>query len=123
MSKNAIDKFLILCEEAKIALDNILDTKQHEIFLLAILNHVKSHPGLNDQFKSYFIQIIQDPSGPWEVVMYVMRELKWEEVRDATLKWYLKTTDIRTKAVLEDVLAVFEEEWDGSDLYEYYSKR
>jgi hypothetical protein len=55
--------------------------------------------------------------------MYVMRELKWEEVRDATFKWYLKTTDIRTKAVLEDVLAVFEEEWDGSDLYEYYSKR
>lgn len=121
MKNDVLEQFWLLYNEAKVSSETILDTKKHEPFLLRILRHVKSNEEFKDEFKDSFIKIIKDPEGTLEVVMYAMRDLKWKEVHDAALKEYTESDDIRTKAVLEDVLAVFEDEWDGSDLYEYYS--
>jgi hypothetical protein len=121
MKNDVLKQFWSLYNEAKVTLETVLDTKKHEPFLLRILSYVKANEEFKNEFIDSFIHIIQDPEGTLEVVMYSMRELKWKEVYDATLKEYTDSNDIRTKAVLEDVLDVFEDEWDGSDLYDYYA--
>ncbi len=119
-----IKQFWDLCSQAKRVWETIPDTKKFEPFLLDILDHVKRHREFHEEFKRCFIQIIDDPTvAPWEVVMYGMRELKWKEVYDVAHEKYIESEDVRIKDVMKNIMAVFDNEWEDSDLYKYYSNQ
>ena len=118
-----IEEFWRLCRQAGHAWEESADTKYYEPFLLKILRHVTSYPDLRSEFAQCFIDIVHDTTPAiWEIVMYCMRELQWSEVYDAADHEYHSNQDLRVQAVMEDILAVYEDEWENSDLFEYYSQ-
>ena len=118
-----VKKFWDLCKQASMEWEKTADTKLYEPFLLEILNHVKSNSEFVEEFKKCFIQIIKKPEiAIWEIVMYCMRELRWDEIYNAAKEEHFHSDDIRNKDVLENILAVFDDDWEDSDLFEYYSR-
>jgi hypothetical protein len=116
-----INKFWIFVHEANKTWEDIPDTRKFEPYLLRILQYVKGNKDYESQFKECFIQILNDDSiHAWEIVMYCMRDLRWEEVKEEVKKKW-KSGDIRTKAVMEDILEAYEPNWSASELYGYYS--
>jgi hypothetical protein len=59
--------------------------------------------------------------GPLEIVIFSMRELQWRDIKAAAYEKKQSSKDPRIWASMNDVLAVYEEEWEDADLYEYYS--
>lgn len=117
-----INKFWHLCKKASREWEKTADTKLYEPFLLDILIHVKSNLQFSEEFQKGFIRIIKNPElAIWEIVMYCMRELRWEGVYKATKEEYFHCQDIRKKEVLENILAAFDDDWEDADLFEYYS--
>jgi len=117
-----VNKFWNLCKEASLEWEKTADTKLYEPFLLKVLNHIKSNTNFHEEFQECFIQIIKNPElAIWEIVMFCMRELKWEKVYNTLKEEHFQCMDIRKKHILEDILAVFDDDWENSDLFEYYS--
>lgn len=118
-----IKEFWDLCREASIAWEKTADTIIYEPYLLKILKHVKSNIEFREEFQNCFIQIIKKPEiAIWEIVMYCMRELRWEKVYKMAKEEHLSSDDIRNKNILESIMAVFDDDWEDSDLFKYYSK-
>ena len=119
---NHVKKFWQLCSKATSAWNENGDTHYYEPFLLAILTYVKSLPGFESDFKSCFLKLLNEPNlGIWEIVAFSMRELKWPEVRAEAEKILAQDNDYRVKQVMQDILDVYEEEWDDADMWQYYS--
>lgn len=124
MNNHIIKKFEDLCYIAK----NIWENNTHGIrdlepYLLDILKFTKNNLELKSKLAKSFIKIINDHrNGPLEIVMFAMRELRWEEVMMAALERKRTSTDPRVWTGMNDVLDVYEDDWEDADMYEYYSK-
>ena len=91
--------------------------------LLSILNFAKANPDKQNELSECFIGIINDyRNGPLEIVVFSMRELQWSEVKNAALTRKQSSDDPRVWSAMNDVLNVYEKEWEDADLYKYYSK-
>lgn len=103
--------------------EGIIDGVILEPSLLRILNHIKKNQHLKPEFVEYFSLLINDGTvGPYEIIVFCMRELQWQEVADAALNEIEENDDPRIISVMNDILEVYEDEWEDEDLYEYYSK-
>lgn len=115
----------LLTEEAKKAWldEGHIEGVILEPYLLKVLNHIKQNTTFKKEQLKYFHDLIIDGSlGPFEIIVFCMRELQWQEVATMAQERSKATNDPRTISVMQNILAVYEEDWEDSDLYEYYSK-
>lgn len=119
--ENIIEKYKCKILELDKVNKGFLDCKQAEPYYLEILSFIKEHPERHDFFVRDFINRLKKGIQPWEVIQFCMRELQWIEIRDAAIKEKSETDDWRVICIMNDILAVYEEEWEDSDLYPYYS--
>lgn len=103
--------------------ENTYSSEELEPELLDSLNFVKANLNKRNVLSQCFIDIVNDyRNGPLEIVVFSMRELQWVEVKDAALSRKQISDDPRVQSAMNDVLAVYEDEWEDADLYKYYSK-
>ena len=94
-----------------------------EDLLLVVLNFLKLHPENHSEFIDYFAsRVTRDEQFPYEILVFCMRELQWLEIKEAAIAENAKTDDWRIISVMNEIIAVYESEWEDADLYEYYSK-
>lgn len=118
-----IKKFRKLCLDATSPNDEIWDIKKQEPFFFKILEFVKYNHNCRADFVKEFIAIFYNSSVEWHIIMFCMRSLKWEEVYEYFYELNTVNNDIRTGAVLRNILEVFEDEWEDDDLYDYFREK
>jgi hypothetical protein len=102
--------------------ENTYGSEEIEPKLLDILNYVKANLNKRNILSQCFIDIINDyRNGPLEIVIFSMRELKWDEVKNAALNRKKISDDPRVWSAMDDVLAVYKDKWEDAELYKYYS--
>lgn len=118
---NVLEKFWELSREATVVWNKHADIKKYEPYFLKILNYVKSNERYNEEFKRCFVDIVRNIDlASWEIVLFCMRELRWKEVYDVVNEQIDKSKSIGIKSIMESILKVFDDDWEDSDLYEYY---
>ena len=121
---NSVDELKARLQEASLAVERGISTTDFERAFLDVLRFVKAHPDCREECESAFVNALAGGSQvPWELVQFCMRELRWPRVREEALRIADETTDIRVKAIMRDIAAAYEEEWEDADLYEYYRNK
>lgn len=121
MIDSTISQFWNKCEVIRLSWAATSGTNEIEHLLIELLMFVRSHPEAGKHLKECFERLVFDRNlGPLEIIIFCMRELRWPEIKDAVLSKMKGTNDPRILAGLDSVLAVYEDEWEDSDLYEYY---
>ena len=99
-----------------------LDCREAEPLYLELLEFLKVNLDKKEYFAKKLANRVKNAQEPWEAIQFCMRELKWEAVKNAALDRISSTDDPRVISVMNDILAVYEDEWEDADLYKYYSK-
>ena len=100
-----------------------LDCREAEPLYLELLEFLKINLNKKDYLAEKLGNRVKNAQQPWEAIQFCMRELKWEVVRNAVLDRRNSTDDPRIISVMNDILAVYEDEWEDADLYKYYSEK
>lgn len=104
---------------AQRACDEGASTKDFEPAFTAVLDFIHQNPSCRAEAVSIMSDTIHGRNGlPWELLAFLMRELRWPEVQDAAMSVITRSTDWRTKTPLSHVLAAFEQDWPDEDMYE-----
>lgn len=118
-----IDELIKQSKEAEEASDLFHSTFLYEPHLIKILYYIKSRIEYKDEFVEFFKKCIDIPELIfWEVIMYCMRDLQWEEIKEK-IQTKLNSDfdlDLRYRRILEVILEAYEEDWEESDLWAYY---
>ena len=116
--------FFGLCEEVSSVFGRGCGLNIIEPYLLKILEFSKKHPEGRIELVKCFNRIIEDRSaGPLEIVIFCMRELRWPEVEKEAIDRLTSCDDLRVQSAMNNVLAVYDEEWEDADFYEYYQQK
>jgi len=119
---NVIEEFKQLSRAAKDACEKFGTATDCEPYFLSTLKYVKMHPDEWPEFKHLFVSMAIDPAvGPWELIAFCMRELRWPEVLEVVQFQLRVSQDFRVKEVMAKIAAVYANEWEDGDLYHYYS--
>ncbi|MFN8457253.1 MAG: hypothetical protein U0401_21770 [Anaerolineae bacterium] len=117
------EEFFNLCSSAKELWENTAGTDELEPALIPILNFCKTHPKHQPLLEEYFIQLVNEPTWPHEILVFCMRELCWQKVYDAVSERIAQMREVdQMDTKLGQVLDVYEGEWKDADLYPYYSE-
>lgn len=85
------------------------------------LKLVVDHPESRGEFERQFIDmLIRSPDGTVMTMEFVMHALRWEAIRVELQRLLAVTTNWNDQRVLERILAVFDEDWEDADVYDYY---
>lgn len=124
MKEKIMGAFYELCMKAKNTWENSYSgTSELEPDLLLILKFVKEHAEYKNEFIQGFQEIINGSNtAPLEIVIFCMRELQWQEIKDAAAERLLSHDDWRIKSAMQDIIDVYSPIWGNSDLYQYYSE-
>ncbi len=120
-----VNEFKELCKKA----DKTWETMTRgapdlEPDLLAILEFTKKNLKHRDILVDCFVELVYDRTiGPFEIIVFCMRELQWEEIKEAAIAKCNKTHDPRVHAVMDDILEVYEPEWEFAEIYKYYAEK
>jgi hypothetical protein len=124
------EKFKYLCDVVKEMEAITYGVNEIEDELLNLLNFIKSNKQDWDYMKQFFVKIVcGEEKYPLQIIIFCMRELKWLEIKKVTineLESAIKVNNsvsIQIANCMEDILAVYENVWDGSDMYKYYSSK
>ena len=90
--------------------------------LLEMLQTIKSNPEYKNDFVKVFQFFIDDGDVPYEATQFCMRELQWPEIKQYAVSMMENSNDPRVQKVANEILAVYEDEWEDEDLFNYYSK-
>jgi hypothetical protein len=128
MTDDPIAVFWRLCDDVRKIWEKEVGTRELEPTLLRILELVRSTPSHRQQFVAAFNEIVRREykgSGrvPHEVLVFCMRELRWDAVRQSVIDERGRAEDPRVQSVMDQILEVFDDEWPDADLYEYYSRK
>jgi hypothetical protein len=119
---SAIEQFWTLCSEAKQVSETTLDSRQREPAFLAILQLVQEHPQARSAFAYCFIHLFHWPElGPWNLIEYCMRELRWEEVQSHLAGIAAVTPEINCRSIANRILEVFQDSWPSGRIYVRYA--
>ncbi len=89
---------------------------------LAVLNFVKDHPQDRQTLAYCFMLLYQcEELGPYEIIEYCMRELRWQEVHDYLAGIASVTSDINWRAVAKRLLDVYYDPWPSGVIYSRYA--
>ncbi|NOZ54344.1 MAG: hypothetical protein GXP08_14640 [Gammaproteobacteria bacterium] len=117
-----IDDFQKMGRKAGAELDTKYSVSEVEPTFLEMLNTLKDYPQNKEQFISCILNMLDEGIVPFEAIQFSMRALKWEEVKQGIIDRLEESEDPRVHSVMNELLAVFEDEWEDEDLYQYYSK-
>jgi len=121
MIMKVADEFWTLVQAAESAWQKTDGTDELEPYLLQILQFVQSNSNSREELVENFKTIVKEEKWPIEILEFCMRELKWDEIKLSVLQEMSNSSDLRVRDALSRVLAVYEKEWEDSDLYKYYS--
>jgi hypothetical protein len=121
--KTDFEKFLSLCNTVKKREAITYGVNEIEKELLNILNFIKEHKLYEKEYKNFLIEIVRGLKlYPLQIIIFCMRELQWEEIKNAAISEKNNTNDWRIISSMNDILQVYETEWEDADMYQYYSK-
>ena len=116
--------FTSLCDELKQKEAISFGVNEIESELLKILKHIKNDKENRELIKQFLIQIVKGIKlYPLEIIIFCMRELQWEEIKEVAIYESKNTNDWRIISSMKQILAVYDSEWEDADMYEYYSKK
>jgi hypothetical protein len=121
MSSTNINTFWMLVSVTQNTWNKTYGVNEIEHHLLDILQFVKKHPTDKNDFIECFVTLLQENSGPLEIVEFCMRELQWQEIKEVAEQMQRKSKDIRLRDAMQRIIDVYSENWDDADLYKYYS--
>ena len=120
-SKVVIDQFWRLCEDAHRLAETTVFSNEREPSFVPILNFVKEHPEHREALAYCFMTLFHcDDLGPYEIIEYCMRELRWQEVHDYFAGIASVTPDINWRAVAKRLLEAYYDPWPSAGIYERY---
>jgi hypothetical protein len=74
-----------------------------------------------NEYKKYFCQLIQSQEKiHWELMAFVMHDLRWPEVLECLKREIPTTSNERRRPVLVLVTEAYSEAWWGRKAYKYY---
>ena len=112
----------MLCNRVKEKYDATYGVNEIENLLLETLDYIKAHGKYKEEFSKCFInRIKREEFFPLEIIFFCMRELQWPEIKEAAIEEKSKTDDWRIISAMDQILAVYENDWEDADLYQYYS--
>ena len=114
-------KFMSIVNRAKVCIESPSSSSDYEPILIELLNYIKSDKENKDEYIAFFCKAVDDESLPWEAIQFCMRELQWDEVKIRAQELIHSNDDFRVISVMRGILDVYEEEWEDSDFYNYYS--
>lgn len=107
------DRFWGLCSEVDEAFQGEGDVHPP---LARVLQLVQSSIDARHEFLGCFAEVIRG-RGPWEVVYYCMRHLRWPEVYDFATDALRQSDDFRIKNVMAHIRDAYSERHDDDYLY------
>src|ERR1700722_11080282 len=118
---NIIDQFWGLCREAKQIAETTLDSREREPAFLAVSTFIQEHPEERAAFVWCFLHLFHWPElGPWNLIEYCMRELRWQEVQTHLAGIAAVTPEINCRYIANRFLAVFQDSWPSGRIYARY---
>lgn len=102
-------------------------TNDIEPMLYDLLRFLRSHPESRADFEAVLIELLdRDPLGAFEIIGFTMHDLRWgrikqhvEIVRDRPVEPSPIRAEMR-RSNYDRLLTAFEDDWDDTDLFEYY---
>jgi hypothetical protein len=120
---NAAEQFWALSESAKRLSEETADSLRREPGFLAVLRFVQEHPQDRATFALCFIHLFHWPElGPFHLIEYCMRELRWEEVRSHLAGIAAVTPEINCRFIANRILAAYEDPWPNGKIYARYAE-
>jgi len=106
-----------------------LGSESHDS-LLRLLTHVKNNPECRDALAGCFVTLIEglrevhsSASYGWRVIPFCMRELRWQEVKDAITKELQDAVDPDHHRFLKRILSAYEPAWEDESAFLYYVEK
>lgn len=122
-SSTSIPQFWELCADSKHVCESTFDSLEQESTYRALLDFVRSHPEDRHLFVYCFIHLLHWPNlGPFNLIEYCMRELRWPEVQDHLLGIAKVTPELNCLYIVNRILAAFIDPWVNADIYVKYRK-
>jgi hypothetical protein len=116
-----IEQFWDLCNNAKQIAEKTADSREREPTFLAVLTFVQDHPQDRTSFADCFIHLFHWPElGPWNLIEYCMRELRWQEVQSHLSGIAAVTPEINCRYIANRILAAFQDPWPTGRIYGRY---
>jgi hypothetical protein len=120
---SVIEQFWGLCDEARRLSETTLDSREREPAFLAVLNFILDHPEERAAFAYCFLHLFHWPElGPWNLIEYCMRELRWEEVRSHLAGIAAVTPEINCRFIANYILTAFQDPWPHGRFYARYER-
>jgi len=111
-----------LFASAKSACATGASTTELEPSFARLLDQIQAAPGCRDEVAALMIDDIRTGPVPWELIAYLMFELRWPEVNRCADERLHSERDPRTKAVMAHILDAFDDRWEDADMYRRWSR-
>lgn len=89
----------------------------------ALLDYIRLHPDIHPRALDTLVEGVRNNSLGWELVSFLMHDLRWPEVREITLQVIQRAVDWRIKTPMSHILEAYDDEWDEADIYHRYRKQ
>jgi hypothetical protein len=118
---NVAEQFWCLCAQARQLCETSVDSRQREPAFLDVLNFVQVHPHDRPTFVYCFIHLFHWPElGPFDLIEYCMRELRWQEVQTHLVGIAAVTPETSCRALANRILGAFQPTWPTGRIYARY---
>jgi hypothetical protein len=118
---STIEQFWALCDQARQLAETTVFSNRREPALLSILEFVQKNPQDRGNFAYCFMHLFHHPDlGPYEIIEYCMRELRWQEVHDYFIGIANAAPDLNCRAVANRIIDAFHDPWPSAGIYARY---
>ena len=112
-----------LLATAERACDEGDSTSDFEPAFTEVLLFIREHPACRVDAVATMASALHRPDAlPWELLAFLMHELRWPEVQEEVTRVIQQSEDWRIKTALSNVVAAFEDGWPDADLYQRWRK-
>ncbi|MCH8512811.1 MAG: hypothetical protein LAT83_14340 [Kiritimatiellae bacterium] len=112
-----------LCNEAEHVWQKGLSSRDFENQFVTVLNFLGNHSEDQPQLIKVFVKILEDKEFmACDLISFCMHQMRWKEIKEKALQLLVSSEDFREKQAMADIVASYENNWSGSDLYSYYKK-
>jgi hypothetical protein len=108
----------------------VINQDDAESEMVRFLHEVKEHPDQRPFVVQLFVESFGDSfymwRQPWEFLAFCMHDLRWPELRDfITAKWHedADKRGARSSTIWKDILAAFEDDWSGAQIFQEFKHR
>lgn len=113
----ANDQLAALFAAAKRACLDGTSTTDYEPAAAALLDYIQANPSCHEDAMAMVLTGVDDMT-PFELIAYLMYELRWPQVKEAVLRGIDANEDWRIKTALSHILEAFDDDWEDIVMYE-----